>query len=219
MKSDAGHFPEVPAEDLAHVSNPVRLADGINVVQKGKQMLTSTQLGLGTSQGVMDAQREQHGHQGVPLFAPFGLLNEPRVTAFVPPGVARRLTIRQAHEWQHGPGLGQAVQLGKHSHATDVIVGPYAVDAQQRGIWVQVRQKPNGVPNAVRAGPSGQGELEGRTGLLNLRLKLASQSPGHQSPERRASGDAARSTLRLAQGRQASRNKRFGYLFRHLGLG
>ena len=109
MQADAGHFPKVPSESLVDVPNPVRLAHGAHVVQKGKHVLAISQLGLGASQGVMDAQRKQHGHQGVTLLATFSLLDEPRIAACVAPGVPRRFAVRQANEWQHGPCLGQAV--------------------------------------------------------------------------------------------------------------
>ena len=66
----------------------------------------------------MLSEREKCGSEGVPLLAPFALKNIPAAASGVPPAIAERAPVKQAHEREQlGCHLPEFAEEGSPRHA------------------------------------------------------------------------------------------------------
>ena len=84
---------DATAEDAVDHANAFGLGDNVDVVQESEQTLVSREFGLHGQEGLMLAQRVEHGHHGVALLAAFTLEDLVNVAQIILPQVRRGVAV------------------------------------------------------------------------------------------------------------------------------
>ena len=137
VEVDACVGPEFLSHNVVRFCGPARQTCDVNVIQEGTQLLITRQSCLGFDEGLMLAQREEHGHEGIALLPSLPLCD---VLQLVFPHVSRWAAVKHAHKGEDLISALHPQKAFQHSAAGDQIVRSHPVNGCDGDLRIEVRR-------------------------------------------------------------------------------
>ena len=121
---------KVVCQELVHGFHPMWLDHCVDIVQVSIEAFPFVKLGMDGLDGRVLPQRKQCWHEGVPLLATLGLLDNVWCVGVVMPHVCGRLGVEEPDEWQASVRFGHGLEALKHAVAGESVIGANPINRQ-----------------------------------------------------------------------------------------